>query len=180
LQCWATGDQLGCEYPILSFSEVADNPDLLQFVQSDASGIDGFGFFFGALHTEDPDFIARSFPEDYAFCSSHNTELTAFASFIGSAVSSNCILIWITDCLSAVWSINKGRCFEPEDLVILDYILEIADTKKILLIALWIPRELNELADYLSHLSAILNRQEVSGKLSALVATAFPVGTPQL
>ena len=147
LQCWAKGGQLGCEYHILSFSELSDNPNLLQFVQSDASGVDGFGFFFGAVNDDDPNFIARSFSTDYIFRSSHNAELTFFASFIDHAVTTDCLLIWITDCLSAVWSINKDRCFEPEDLLLLDYILAIVDNKKILLIALWFPRELNELAD---------------------------------
>ena len=176
LQCWARGDLVGSEFPILSYSEMLDRPEILQFVQSDASGVDGFGFFYGAVTEEDPQYVARAFDTQYIFVSSHHAELTAFSSFIQHDAPSSCILIWLSDCLSAVWSVNKGRCFQPTDLIVLEHILLHADIKHIQLIALWIPRDSNELADYLSHLSSILNRQEIRGKLSGLASAAFSGG----
>ena len=73
------------------------------------------------------------------------------------------ILVWLTDSLSAMWSVNKGRCKEEAGLIVLEDILTMCDNYKIQLIALWVPREENILCDYLSHLSVVMDRDEYSG-----------------
>ena len=65
--------------------------------------------------------------------------------------------------MSSAWSILKGRCRESESASILSSILELCDEFSVLLLALWVPREHNELADFLSHLSFVVNRQSISG-----------------
>jgi len=40
---WGQDDVQGNEYPILSASELRERPELMYIVQSDASGVDGFG-----------------------------------------------------------------------------------------------------------------------------------------
>jgi 8-oxo-dGTP pyrophosphatase MutT (NUDIX family) len=49
----------------------------------------------------------------------------------------------------------------------MEEILELCDVLRVQIVALWVPREENELADYLSHLSFILNRDSVGGVVSA-------------
>ena len=77
------------------------------------------------------------------------------------------VLVWVTDSLAAAWSVNKGRCHEELGLITLTAILTLCDDKKIILVALWVPREHNEYADYLSHLAVYLNRSEVRGTTRA-------------
>ena len=176
LGTWSNNDCTGGEFPILSYSEMVLKPELVQLVQSDASGVDGFGYFCSTLAAGSTTFVAKCFPNDFVFKSSHGAELVALASYMEDDASFNCITIWITDCLSAVWSVNKGRCFEENDLLVLDRILTAADSKKNQLIALWVPRELNTLADYLSHLCHYCNRDEVRGDIKDLAATATGTG----
>ena len=63
--------------------------------------------------------------------------------------------------MSSAWAILKGRCRESESASILSSILELCDEFSVLLLALWVPREHNELADFLSHLSFVVNRQSI-------------------
>ena len=85
------------------------------------------------------------------------------------------MLIWVTDCPAAVWTVNKGRCYEELGLITLARILEKCDDHKIVLVALWVPRESNEYADYLSHLCHYVNRDEVRGRANELcTAGAYP------
>ena len=127
-------------------------------VQSDASGVDGFGFFYGTIDDDNPSFVSRSFPATQSRRSSHALELAALASFLQFDATPNCLLVWVTDSSAGVWSVNKGRCHVEEDLL---QILTIADDRRIQLLALLVPREINQSADYLSHLSYMLNREEV-------------------
>jgi hypothetical protein len=82
----------------------------------------------------------------------------------GSDVSKG-ILVWVTDSMSSAWAIFKGRCREPESFNILCEVLELYDKHKVLLLALWVPREL---ADFISHLSCYVSRENVSGRGSQL------------
>jgi hypothetical protein len=66
-----------------------------------------------------------------------------------------------------MWSVNKGRCFEPAGLVLVERILRLCDLYKLQIVALWVPREQNELADYLSHLSFLVDRDSVEGTWAA-------------
>ncbi len=50
-----------------------------------------------------------------------------------------------------------------KSLKVLGNILELCDMFRVLLLALWVPREYNELADFLSHLSFTCNRQQING-----------------
>ena len=76
----------------------------------------------------------------------------------------NCILVWDTHSMSSACAILKGRCQEFESFQVLCNILELCDSFRVLLLALWVPRECNELADFLSHLSFNVNRQNISGR----------------
>ena len=81
-----------------------------------------------------------------------------------------CKLIWVSDSLSAVFSLNNGRATEERCQQLIEEILELCDVLKVQVVGLWVPREENELADYLSHLSTMLNRDSVGGTLSGLEA----------
>ena len=47
-------------------------------------------------------------------------------------------------------------------------ILEICDAKCLLLLPLWVPREANQFADYLSHLAVYRSEDQVEGAVSSL------------
>ena len=76
------------------------------------------------------------------------------------------VLVWISDSLSAVWSSNKGRCSADVSMITLEGILQVCDDRHLQILAVWTPRESNELADYLSHLSTHMLRSRVAGVLS--------------
>ncbi len=103
--------------------------------------------------------------EDQQFLTSHHGELQAPLHFLRRGLISDVVLIWITDCLSAAWSINKGRCHAEISMAALEEILQLCDEQRVQLMALWVPREENAFADYLSHLSVYVGRQQVSGRL---------------
>jgi hypothetical protein len=168
LNRWASDNLNGLEYPILSASELLDQPDKMYLVQSDASGTDGFGYFEGYLTDEDPKFTAGQWTQDFQFVTSHNGELKALQHFVQQTSISRVMLVWISDSLSAVWSVNKGRCKEECGLITLRIILEECDNKRLQIIAIWVPRELNLIADYLSHLASSLHRDLVRGRLGDL------------
>jgi hypothetical protein len=166
LAVWSAGEVSGIEYPILSASELLGK-HMIYVVQSDVSGVDGFGYFHGFIDDEDPPFVSQAWNETFFYDTSHNSELKALLHFLEGATVRKVVLLWVTDCLAAAWSLNKGRCREDIGLVTLAKILELCDTKMIQIVALWVPRESNLLADYLSHLSFYMNRN-VDGRLSDL------------
>ena len=61
---------------------------------------------------------------------------------------------------------NKGSCMAFEDLEILTEIFRRADERGIYLVALWVPREENQFADFLSHLSSYSTGRPVHGYAS--------------
>jgi hypothetical protein len=83
----------------------------------------------------------------------------------GSALPDGETLLWITDSLGAALSVNKGNCRAPWSYRLVRQIMTRADLRRIGIVALWVPRECNEAADYLSHLATELGRPEVSGRL---------------
>ena len=192
---WATGVEADLEYPILSASVLLNDPRAIYIVQSDISGTDGLGYFHGYLSDDNPAFLSRTWSEydqsissvlspsqtiSMLYTTSHDSELKGLAHFLQSTTIQNAMLIWVTDSLSGAWSLNKGRCKEEAGLKTLAYILSRADDLKLLLVALWVPRELNQTADYLSHLACYLNRSEVTGNIKDLSSpelcpTAFTV-----
>ena len=168
LGVWSGGGFSKKEYPILSASELMSNEQLIQFVQSDASGTDGFGYYYGTLASENPLYFSTGWTQEQKFESSHHGELQPLLHFLIRTPMKDCLLVWISDCLSAVWSINKGRCHEHISLDTIEAVLGLCDDRGIMLLALWVPREDNMLADYLSHLSVVLHRSEVEGEVRDL------------
>lgn len=162
---WGIEGVTGKEYPIFSASELLSDPKKICLVQSDASGDDGFGYYFGPIDSEEPSFHSQVWDGNYFFQSSHNGELQALRCFLLRELLKNSVLVWISDSLAAVWSVNKGRCHADVSMSTLEEILYICDEQRIQILAVWVPREENELADYLSHLSHSMSRSSVGGRL---------------
>ena len=132
-------------------------------VQSDAAGEDGLGYYHGVLSEKEPRFYSQQWNLHYTFQSSHNGELQALKCFLEREGIKDRVLIWVSDSLSAVWSVNKGRCHADISMVALEEIFNICDERHLQILAVWTPRERNELADYLSHLSHRMFRSNVGG-----------------
>ena len=86
------------------------------------------------------------------------------------------LMVWVSDAQSAVWAINKGRARHDINADLLRILFDHCDDHHIILIALWVPRELNMLADSLSHYAHSLDRREVSGRLQELRTQAAGAG----
>jgi hypothetical protein len=168
LDDWSAGSVTGKEYPIFSASELLADQQRIYFVQSDASGDDGFGYYHGTISERDPRYYSQEWDSQCEFRSSHNGELQALNSFLVREEVENRVLVWVSDSLSAVWSVNKGRCHADVSMETLEEILEACDRRHLQLLAIWVPREHNEMADYLSHLSRDLLRSSVEGSLGEI------------
>jgi hypothetical protein len=167
LEEWSRGGVSGLEYPIFSASELMEDGDRVYVVQSDASGDDGLGYLHGPMGEEKPQFYSQAWSGDYCFQSSHNGELQALRCFLARSSITNKVLVWISDSLSAVWSLNKGRCHADISMVTLEDILYECDERRLQILGIWVLRELNEFADYLSHLSSSMGRSTVGGNVEA-------------
>jgi hypothetical protein len=167
LERWARGEQ-GCEFPILSGPELRDEPNKLYLVQGDVSGPDGMGYYWGALEDDDPQYYSRPWGDGWEFRTSHSGEMSGLLHFLEHTDLRDVVVVWITDCLAAAFSVNKGKCYEEIGLEVLSRVLRACDEKGLQLAAIWVPREENECADLLSHLSTFLCRSEVSGQVSGL------------
>ena len=193
LSVWSAGSVTGHEFQIFNSLSLRQNPALLHFVVSDASGLDdhGCGFYHGDAFTLDPLYYAQAWsrPASYAlplslvddfdfsvpdvvFNSSHYGELAALLLFLRSRSFSRGVLLWISDSQSAVWSVNKGYCDSDLSFRMLRTILQLCDDLSLVLVAIWTPRAENTLADYLSHLSFLSSRSSVSGSVSEISASA--------
>lgn len=82
------------------------------------------------------------------------------------------VLLWVTDSTSAALSVNKGNCRSLEGYEELEAVFSVCDAYGYELLAMWVPREDNVLADYLSHLSAMLGRSRASGRVGAMEIAA--------
>ena len=173
---WEHGSLSDREYPILSCSELLDNPAAMIIVQSDISGPDGLGYYYGNLNCEDPAFTATVW-QHHAYHSSHDGELYGLLHFIRHLKARAAVVVWVTDAESCAWTINKGRCHEGHNQATVDDIFEELESKRLWIVALWLPREQNLLADYLSHLAYNLHRDEVHGHISDLQGTFAPGGS---
>jgi hypothetical protein len=175
LNKWTDGENYGNEYPIISSSYILNNLDQIILVQSDMSGPDGLGYHTYLMTDPDTDvdFFAMRWCPNFLPSSSMEGELLALEEFLkreGQAKYAHrrCTIVWVSDSMSAVWAILKGRCHHPSPLAVLVRILELCDDARLQLLALWVPREQNSLADYLSHLCVLLDRDSVSGGASDL------------
>jgi hypothetical protein len=165
LEAWSNKGVSGIEYPIVSVEDLLTSPESICMMASDASGIDGFGYYWGNIDADDFSVYAKKWGGKYEFVSSHTGELQALRHFLEFNFDKDCkVLIWITDCLSAMFTVNKGRCREESGLKVLEDVLQMCDDYKVQLLALWMPRDSNTISDYLSHLCVILNRDEYEGR----------------
>lgn len=172
LQTWEDQRAGTVEYKILSAEELQNNPRGMFVLQSDASGTDGFGYYAGYVHDKDLQYVSKQWePPLSPDATSHMFELRVLEDFLlhGCDVR-DAVLVWISDNEGATWSINKGRTHEPAAHPVLRNILHQCDRYHLQIVALWVPRERNELADYLSHLAYYLNRSEVRGSVADLFA----------
>jgi hypothetical protein len=164
LLSWESEHSSGIEYPIVSASELMANPESIMIVQSDASGTDGFGYYYSYYRSPHLSWVSKRWLPDRVAVSSHTDELFALADFLAfNCAARDAILVWVTDSESAMWSINKGRCVEPAGDELLVRILSCCDRFHLQIVALWVPRELNELADYLSHFAFNVDRDQIGG-----------------
>ena len=78
-------------------------------VQSDASGVDGFGYSYNTLaDNQSYQWTAKDW--ETLPHNSHQAELCPLLDFLKFKEVANTIIIWVTDGESAVWSVNKGCC----------------------------------------------------------------------
>ena len=172
LQTWEDNRAGTVEYKILSAEELQANPKGMFLLQSDASGTDGFGYYSGYLNDTELQYVSKRWePPLSAEATSHMFELRVLEDFLlYNCTVRDAVLVWISDNEGATWSVNKGRTREPAAHPVLRNILHQCDRYYLQIVALWVPRERNELADYLSHLAFYLNRSEVRGSVAELVA----------
>lgn len=173
LGSWIGDQESGGEYRILSANEIRGKPELLYVIQSDASGDDGVGYVHGYHHeSTERQYGSAGWGAEGAPTSSHAMELRALRSCLESADIPRhpLVLLWITDSSSAALSVNKGNCRSAEGFSELEDIFSICDAHGYELLSMWAPREENILADYLSHLSALLDRSSVSGRVGSMEA----------
>jgi hypothetical protein len=171
LQHWSEGEPSGSEYPIVSSSYIIQNLHSIIMVQSDMSGPDGLGYHTYSMADpgKDIDWFAMRWPNNFKPSSSMEGELLALEYFLKREGQSKyahrrCTILWISDSLDAVWAVLKGRCNHPDPFAVLVNILNLCDSARVQLLALWVPREHNVLADYLSHLCVLLDRDSISGE----------------
>jgi len=163
LASWASGTNSGREYPILSGSELVDSPSLLELIQSDASGEDGFGYVYSSLGSTEYQWYAAQWPVDIPCVHSHEGELRALHHYVVHKPHTGKVILWITDSQSACWTVNRGHCRDRRSFPYLLEIYEHLDSLLLQIVAVWVPRDLNVFPDYLSHYAMLLSRFEVSG-----------------
>ena len=94
------------------------------------------------------------------------SELMALVHYVRTFTERNILVLWACDCLAGVFAVNKGACHGREDLDLLTDLFEAAAAKGLQLMALWVPRTLNTFCDFLSHLTSITGRHEITGSAS--------------
>ena len=171
LQSWSEARDSEVSYRILSPSALFHAKDTIVILQSDASGTDGYGFFSSRLEESTAVYYsARWSDKEPPPSSSHAAELHALRSGLNWLIANQnprpSFLIWVTDSMSSAYSVNKGFARSHQSFEIMHDILEQCDNQGITLVALWVPRELNAFADYLSHLAFLTCRSTVQGIVS--------------
>ena len=176
LRTWSKDESSQLAYPILNGTELMADPQRITVVVSDSSGVDGHGYYYGKVDEASPQCGAKRCPEGFEPRSSMWGELESLRDFVEGVEEEGVLLVWVSDSLSGVWCINKGRAFSVEEMRVVENVLAACDRKRIQIVGLWIPREHNLIADYLSHLATHLDRDTVEGRLSDLQG---PVGGGQ-
>jgi hypothetical protein len=165
---WEAEAETKYVFPILSSAELRDRPDLVYVIVSDSSGDDAFGYFHGVAANGDPAYTSVAWPPGFKPPSSMNGELLALLHFVSEMTLTDCLLVWVSDSLSGVQALNAGRAKQARDLEIISGILGGCDEARVAVVGLWVPREENTLADYLSHLAVYLGVERVDGDISDL------------
>lgn len=168
LQAWEEGRE-SVSYPIWSGPSLIDE-DRIYLVRSDASGTDGYGYYHGRLSERNPEYCSEAWHTGRADSNSHLDEITALHQFLcrNAGDCARMLLVWITDSESAAHSLNSGRASKAEGQQLIRAILENCDSHRITILALWLPREENVVADYLSHFATYLCRDRADGRLTDL------------
>jgi hypothetical protein len=173
---------------VLNGAVLKADPTLVHVLVTDMAGEDGIGSFFGTLDDADPEYYAEAWgPGNPRPPHSFAGELTAVQRDLrrradalrasGSARPPATLLVTVMDSLSAVQSLNNGRCKDPLGNDLLRMLYDDAARLNMTLIGVWHYRELNTLADRLSHLAVVLGRGSASGRLSELPWTRADAGT---
>ena len=178
---WSKGGSGSC-YPIVNQSTL-NRPGAISISITDWAGIHGFGGLKGDLHDTNPRFFTNQHPEsrdkESSFVGELKVLLHDLRDDLEKAASSNpsgiasplpppIIKIWVTDNESAAFALNSGRCSDDIGLAVLEQIFEIADTLRLSLLAVWLDRDSNTIADDLSHLAYLMNVREFEGNFSDL------------
>ena len=171
-KAWAAGISLPGAHPFVDIrhwnEEGPQSRPGISVFTSDASGVDDRGGFLHPLEDDsDPLFFSKKWGTSGVVHSSHFAEIMSLHDLLHSeaALPDGETLLWITDSLGAALSVNKGNCRAPWSYRLVRQIMARADLRQIGIVALWVPREHNEAADYLSHLATEIGRPEVSGRL---------------
>ena len=165
LLSWEDGQSSGLVFRIISSETLLSNPAAIYVIQSDASGTDGFGYFHSYLQSDSIHYVSKSWEQPLEDPNNSMLfELYALLDYLMTCTVRGLILIWINDNESSTWAINKGNCKNPASRIILIRILHYCDLYQLQILALWVPREQNTFADYLSHLSTYMDRTNVTGQ----------------
>ena len=167
LATWSQNVATNAEYKILNGAEILRRPESIILCQSDASGTDGFGYAWSTLKEEGFNWYSARWDATNIPRHSHEAELRSFQDFIVHRLNRDVppsLIIWITDSESACWTMNRGHCADPLAWPILEEIFATCDHLGSQIVALWVPREENTFADYLSHFAYLMNRDDVQGR----------------
>ena len=176
LTSWAEGSVEDRQYRILSASELLNDPYSLYIIQSDEAGEDGFGYFMGYIGDKDPNWWSYQWKNKFGEQISAEDSSGAKELFgLLHALQENEVkqlrnkqIVWVTDSQASFFAVNKGSSSNTVIRRLLSPIFNLCDQQKLHLLALWVPREQNQLADYLSHLATQLDREEAHGTIRDL------------
>jgi hypothetical protein len=173
---WASGDPHGSEFPILNAATLSA-PDAMLFSATDYSGPHGVGGYYGGLTDANPTIFSEQWPDgpNTGPASSLAGELCGLRALVQHLLALPSpprakVLVWVTDNMGAAQSVNSGRCFDFDGLVLLRIIFDALEILGIVVVALWHDRTANTFADFLSHLAYTLRQQTVSTSLQGLGA----------
>ena len=170
------GEETDRHFRIYSASEILSDPESILLCQTDEAGLDGWGGYYGYRGDMDPRYIAVDWQQvvagglDVSAWTSTTKELYGLFGLLQGELADikDKLVVWTTDSQSSFYALNKGSSRSAETRGVLKMIFAECDARKLYLVALWLPREENTLADYLSHLATQQNRWEVAGRISEL------------
>jgi Reverse transcriptase (RNA-dependent DNA polymerase)/Reverse transcriptase-like len=141
--------------------------DSYVYYQGDA-GDDGFGYFQLLPASRKVLWSAFAWPSDASVpASSTEKELCTLLSAVRSNLSwSDRVVVVVFDSAVAALAINNGSSPSPAVWLLVRDILSLADARNVSFAALWVPREQNTFADYLSHVCTLFRQDHAQGEYS--------------